>query len=64
MKEKNYSEVEVYALLTNTFGFNSYDIARILYPTKNQWGILPYSELGKIARWFSVDIGELLKEDN
>jgi hypothetical protein len=63
MKEKDYSEVEIYALFINTLGFSPYDIARFLYPTENQWLIVPPSYLYKIANWLSVDIEDLEKEN-
>ena len=64
MKEKDYSEVEVYALFINTLKFNSYDIARFLYPTENQWAILVPSQLEKIASWLSVNKWDLIKEND
>jgi hypothetical protein len=62
-KEKGYSEVVLYALFANTLKLDSYDIARLLYPTKKQHCLLSPNQLETIAEWLSVDKWELIKEN-
>ena len=61
MKEKDYSDLEVYLLFRYTFKFEPHDIARILYPSKDEWAIITYNQLKVIAQWLSVDVSELMQ---